>query len=151
MPRASATATVIFVITAGLLGACGGDDSTTTGAGGATSTTTTGTGGSAACATYVLLQGAGEAVTKLDSEGASSAQVTQAADNLSKSVQAFSSAASKAGDEVKSEVESAVSSFQSQADAAQGKPPAQRLAALGSAFQELQRQVGKTVDQLKCQ
>ena len=115
-------------------------------------TTTTGGGGvSAACATYLLLQAAGEKVQKLESGGATAARAEQAADNLSRSAQAFTSAASKAGGQVKSDVAAAVDGFESRAGAAQGQPPDQRLAALGSAFEELQRQVGKAVDQLKCQ
>lgn len=152
MPRAIAITTLGVIAAAVLLTGCGGDDSTTTNGGGATSTTTTGGGGaSAACATYLLLQAAGEKVQKLEPGGATAARAAQAADSLSKSAQAFESAASKGGGQVKSDIAAAVDGFKLRADAAQGQPPDKRLAALGSAFEELQRQVGKPVDQLKCQ
>jgi hypothetical protein len=143
---------VILGLTTPLLLGCGGDDSSD-GANASTSTTTTGSANSETapvCATFALIQSAGKEITELDPSNATPAQVKKAVDNLQKSVGAFSSAVSKAGAEVGSDVKSAVSTFESQADAAQGQPPAQRVAALGRAFDELRGTVSQSIDQLNC-
>lgn len=160
MRHAISAPIVIVVLTAALLAGCGGDDSESAPATetSTSTSTTTGNGGgnggggkvSAACGTYTLVQATGQAVDKLDPSDASAAQVKKAVTNLSKSVEAFAGAASKAAGATKSDVKSAVDTFQSEFDSAEGQPPAQQLNTLGNAIDELQGSLKQTVDQLGC-
>jgi hypothetical protein len=153
MRHAIAAPIVIVALTAALFAGCGGDDSSGDSTGGTSTTTTNNNGGggeASVCATYAFVKATGQDVAELNPGDASPSQVKKAVTNLSKSVQAFAAAAADTGGEAKSDVDSAVDTFQSQFNAAQGKPPAEQLTALGNAIDELESSLKQTVNQLKC-
>jgi hypothetical protein len=149
MRKTIAIPIVTAILIASILAGCGGDDSTgNTGA--ATSTTTNASGNASVCATYALVQSAGDAVTQLDPSNASAAQVKQAVADLNKSAQALSSAASQAANAAGSDVKSAVSRFQAQSGSAQGQPVSQQLVTLGNALGQLESSLKETIAQFNC-
>jgi hypothetical protein len=151
MRHVIAVPTVTAVLIASLLAGCGGGGSSSSSSTGAATSTSTNTGASTpVCATFALVESAGNSVEKLDSGNASAAQVKQAAGNLQKSVKALSSAASEAAGQTGSEVKSAVDTFQSQVDAAQGQPASQQLKTLGAAAGKLESSLNQTIAQLGC-
>ena len=101
-------------------------------------------------ATFALVESTGKAVGKLDPSTATAAQVKKAVGDLQKSVKALASAASAAAGQAGSEVKSAVSTFQSQVDAAQGQPASQQLRTLGAAADKLESSLNQTIAQLGC-
>jgi hypothetical protein len=149
MRNAIALPIVSVVLIASLVAGCGGDDSGgSTDAG--TSTTSAANGNASVCATYALVQSAGKAVEQLDPSKASADQVKRAVSDLSKSVQALSSAASEAAGQAASEIKPAVSRFESQLDSAAGQPASQQLSTLGTALGELESSLKKTISGLDC-
>jgi hypothetical protein len=145
--HAFALPTIVVALAASLIAGCGDDDSaTTTNAGG---TTTTGAD-STVCATFALVQSAGNDLKQIDPSETTPAEVKEAVSNLGKSVQALGSAASDAGGQTKSDVEAAARSFQSELDSAEGQPIAQQLVTLGTALGQLQNSLTQTLSDLDC-
>ena len=149
MRHVFALPTIIVVLAASLIAGCGDDDSTTTTNAGGTTTATTG-GSSAVCATFALVQSAGNDLKQIDPSQTTAAEVKEAVSNLGKSVQALGSAASDAGGQAKSDIESAVGSFQSELDSAEGQPIPQQLVTLGTALGQLQTSLSQPLSDLDC-
>ena len=149
MRNAIALPIISVVLIASLVAGCGGDDSGSSPAT-ETSTTSGANGNAPVCATYALVVSAGKTVEQLDPSNASAAQVKRAVADLSKSVQALSSAASEAASQAASDIEPAVSRFQSQLDSAEGQPVSQQLSTLGTALGELESSLNKTISGLDC-
>jgi hypothetical protein len=140
---------IIAALAASLIAGCGDDGGTTTTTAGGTTTTTAG-GSSAVCATFALVQSAGNDLKQIDPSQTTPAEVKKAVSNLGKSAQALGSAASEAGGQAKSDVEPAVRTFQSELDSAEGQPISQQLITLGTALGQLKTSLSQTLSDFDC-
>ena len=135
------------VLIASLLAGCGGDDSSDSG----TTTATTGASGDAAvCAAYAQVQADAKSIKQLDPANVTATQVKQKLGSLKTSVQVLGSAASETKGQAQSDVKSAVNSFESQLNSAEGQPVSQQLVTLGTAISGLQSSLSQTASDLKC-